>query len=55
MALIFSNLTIVIDILFNQAMPNFFTKIDKNLDICKRFSNIIVNEKDTVPICFYHY
>ena len=49
MSLIFSNLVTVNQLSLNHRMYNLYTKFVKILEICKQFSQNLVNECDNFP------
>ena len=49
MSLIFSNLLVTKTLSLNRCMYNLYTKFVKILEICKQFSENLVNESDNVP------
>ena len=49
MSLIFSNLVVIKTLSSNQRMYNLYTKFVKILEICKQFSENLVNESGNVP------
>ena len=49
MSLIFSNLVTIKTLSLNHRMYNVYTKFVKILEICKQFSENIVNESGNVP------
>ena len=49
MSLIFSNLVVFKTLISNNRMHNLYTKFVKILEICKQFSEILVNESGNVP------
>ena len=49
MSLIFSNLVVIKTLSFNHRMYNLYTKFVKILEICKQFSENLVNESGNVP------
>ena len=48
-SLIFSNLVMIKTLSSNQRMYNLYTKFIKILEICKKFSENLVNESGNVP------
>ena len=48
-SLIFSNLVVIKTLSSNQRMYNLYTKFVKILEICKQFSENLVNESGNVP------
>ena len=48
-SLIFSNLIVSQTLSSNHRMYNFYTKFVKTLEICKQFSENLVNESVNVP------
>ena len=48
-SLIFSNLVVIKTLSSNHRMYNLYTKLVKILEICKQFSENLVNESDNVP------
>ena len=48
-SLIFSNLVVIKKLSSNQRMYNLYTKFIKILEICKKFSENLVNESGNVP------
>ena len=48
-SLIFSNLVVIKTLSSNHRMYNLYTKFVKTLEICKQFSENIVNELGNVP------
>ena len=49
MSLIFSNLLVTKTLSLNRCMYNLYTKFVKILEICKQFSENLVNESGNVP------
>ena len=49
MSLIFSNLLVTKTLISNHRMYNLYTKFVKILEICKQFSENLVNESGNVP------
>ena len=49
MSLIFSNLVVFKTLSLNHRMHNLYTKFVKILEICKQFSENLVNESGNVP------
>ena len=49
MSLIFSNLVVIKTLSSNHRMNNLYTKFVKILEICKQFSENLVNESGNVP------
>ncbi|KIP60307.1 transposase, partial [Prevotella pectinovora] len=49
MSLIFSNLVVLKTLSQNHRMYNLYTKFVKILEICKQFSENLVNESGNVP------
>ena len=49
MSLIFSNLVVFKTLSSNHRMHNLYTKSVKTLEICKQFSENLVNESGNVP------
>lgn len=49
MSLIFSNLVVIKTLSSNHRMYNLYTKFVKKLEICKQFSENLVNESGNVP------
>lgn len=49
MSLIFSNLVVIKTLSLNHCMYNLYTKFVKILEICKQFSENLVNESGNVP------
>ena len=49
MSLIFCNLAVIKTLSSNHRMFNFCTKVVKILEICKQFSENLVNESGNVP------
>lgn len=49
MSLIFSNLVVIKTLSSNHRMYNLYTKFVKILEICKQFSENLVNESGNVP------
>ena len=49
MSLIFSNLVVFKTLSSNHRMYNLYTKFVKTLEICKQFSENLVNESGNVP------
>ena len=49
MSLIFSNLVVIKTLSSNHRMDNLYTKFVKMLEICKQFSENLVNESGNVP------
>ena len=50
-SLIFSNLVVIKTLSSNHRMYNLYTKFVKILEICKQFSENLVNESGNVPRC----
>ena len=48
-SLIFSNLVVIKTLSSNHRMYNLYTKAVKTLEICKQFSENLVNESGNVP------
>ena len=48
-SLIFSNLVVLKTLSSNRRMHNLYTKLVKILEICKQFSENLVNEMGNVP------
>ena len=48
-SLIFSNLVVIKTLSSNHRMYNLYTKVVKILEICKQFSENLVNESGNVP------
>ena len=48
-SLIFSNLVVIKTLSLNHRMYNLYTKFVKALEICKQFSENLVNESGNVP------
>ena len=48
-SLIFSNLVVIKKLSSNHRMHNLYTKFVKTLEICKQFSENLVNESGNVP------
>ena len=48
-SLIFSNLVVIKKLSSNHRMHNLYTKFVKILEICKQFSENLVNESGNVP------
>ena len=49
MSLIFSNLVVIKTLSSNHRMNNLYTKFVKILEICKQFSENLVNDSGNVP------
>ena len=49
MSLVFSNLVVIKTLSSNHSMYNLYTKFFKILEICKQFSENLVNESGNVP------
>ena len=49
MSLIFSNLVVIKTLSSNHRMYNLYTKLVKILEICKQFSENLVNDSGNVP------
>ena len=48
-SLVFSNLVVIKTLSSNHRMYNLYTKFVKTLEICKQFSENLVNESGNVP------